>query len=198
MKFISKNSNYGVVLRHGMPAEPLTGRAAVPGLYARFSDGKFETNDEDMIKLLLNHVGFNSDYISGEEDKVDPYADNRSEMEPEHDLVDIKYGSVVGNKNPKPKLVLNREQKKLLEEIAQNRAIEILKEMVGKKNAENSEAPEDTDKVSTDVSETSSPSTSSKPAIDELEKVSSKTEEDDIKPILTKEETTKSDSETKQ
>jgi len=181
MKFISKNSNYGVVLRHGQPAEPMTGRAAVPGLYARFSDGKFETNDEDMIKLLLDHVGFNSDYVSGEDDK-DPFESNRSEMEPEHDLVEIKHGSVVGNQNPKPKLVLNKEQKKLLEEIAQNRAIEILKEMVGKKNAENSEAPEDTDKVSGGVAD----------------EASNEDVDDDIQPILTKEETTESNPESKQ
>jgi len=196
MKFISKNSNYGVVLKHGMQAEPMTGRAAVPGLYARFSGGIFETSDEEMIKLLKAHQGFNNDYISGEEDVKDPF--DRSEMEPEHDLMDIEHGSVAGNKNPKPKLILNKEQKKLLAELAKGMAtemaVDMVKEMVGKKNVENSKAPEDTDKVDSEVKE--DPTKSSEPVTDELTKVTSETEEDDIKPVLTKEETTKK-SETK-
>ncbi|MCK5616261.1 hypothetical protein KAR91_81115 [Candidatus Pacearchaeota archaeon] len=141
MKFISKNSNYRAVLRPGIPAEPVTGRAAVSGLYVKFQDGQFETLDEETIDLLKKHPGFDSDYILVEEGSTDPF--DRESIEPEHDLVEIKHGSVVGNQNPKPKLVLNKEQKKMLEKIAAGMALEMVKEMVSKKGTEeNATAPE--------------------------------------------------------
>ena len=129
MKFISKNSNYRAILKHGLPAEPMTGRAAVSGMYAKFENGIFKTEDEEIIDLLKKHSGFGSDYIQADSnDSKDPYT--RDAVEPEHDLIQIKHGSVVGNQNPKPKLNLNKEQQKILTDMAQKMAMEMLQKMV--------------------------------------------------------------------
>ena len=140
MKFISKNSNYRAILKHGMPAEPITGRAAVSGMYAKFEAGIFKTEDEEIIKLLKSHPGFGSDYIQADADNSkDPY--NRDAVEPQHDVIQIKHGSVVGNLNPKPKLTLNKEQQAILTDMAQKMAMEMLQKMVtDRASSENSTA----------------------------------------------------------
>jgi len=127
MKFVSKNMNLRVVLRHAIPAEPMSGRNAVPGLYVKFESGFVEVKDEETIKLMLNHPGFNSDYIAVEESGKDPFADYRREKEPEHITTEIVYGHV--GKTTGKKTVLTPEQKKALRPMAEAMAKEMFKEM---------------------------------------------------------------------
>jgi len=125
MKFISKSTNLRIVLQHGMPAEPLTGRAAVAGLYIKFENGVVDVSDETTIKLMLSHPAFNSDFIKADDDGVDPYADRRIESEPEHDMTEIKYGAIGKALNPKKGPPLTMEQKSAVTKMAKELAIKM-------------------------------------------------------------------------
>ena len=118
MKFISKASNYCVVLRQGIPGERLTGRQAVPGLYVRFQDGATIVNDENICKMLRENSAFNVDYIESEENVVDPYAASRRPSEPEHNVMEIQYGHVGKNINPRPLVQFTPEQKQVIQDMA--------------------------------------------------------------------------------
>lgn len=122
MRFISKNSNLCIVLKHGMPAEPITGRLAVPALYVKFENGVVNVQDEDTQKLMLAHAGFNNDFISAEKDETDPYAHVRKDMEPEHDITEIKHGGIGKNMNPKSSVTISPEQKKVMMDMAKEMA----------------------------------------------------------------------------
>lgn len=140
MKFISKNNNLRIVLAHGMAAEPLTGRVAVPGKYVKFEGGVAVINDEETIQMMLHHPAFNLDFISADENTIDPY---RRKVEPIHEITELKYGSVASKINPRGPLPLEIENeiKRLANEIAKEMvkvqapqmAMEILKGLVGKK-----------------------------------------------------------------
>lgn len=131
MKFVSKNMNLRVVLSHGIPAEPMSGRNAVPGLYVKFENGLVEVRDEETAKKMLVHQGFNSDFISVEEGEKDPYVDSRSESEPEHINTEIKFGHI--GKTTAKKVTITPQQKKalrpIMEEMAKEMAVEMAKEM---------------------------------------------------------------------
>jgi hypothetical protein len=127
MKFVSKNMNLRVVLSHGIPAEPMSGRNAVPGMYVKFESGLADVKDEEMVKRMLNHPALNSDFIAVEEGGRDPYADYRSEKEPEHVQTEIVYGHVGKSVGTKPKLTI--DQKKALRPMAEEMAREMFKEM---------------------------------------------------------------------
>jgi hypothetical protein len=103
MKFISKNNNLRIVLAHGQAAEPLTGRQATPGKYVKFEGGVAVINDEETCQLMLRHPGFTFDFIKAEEDTIDPY---RRQVEPIHEMTELKYGSVAQKINPRGALPL--------------------------------------------------------------------------------------------
>lgn len=136
MKFVSKNANLCVMLKHGIPAEPITGRQGVPGFSVRFvngvaniSDTATIPNDVDktlVIDALKRHTAFNSDFICAEND---PYIDSRSNKEPEHDMSEILYGHMGKNLNPKPAAKMSAEQKKLIKDLAVALAKEIAPQM---------------------------------------------------------------------
>ena len=129
MKFISKQSNYRVVLQQGQPAEPLTGRAAVPGKYVKFENGVANVIDEKMCEMMMQSVAFNRDFILAEENTRDPWEDVRAESEPEHSIMDLKYGTVAENVNPRARLPLNKDQQKIVKEMAREMAVQMAKEM---------------------------------------------------------------------
>lgn len=151
MKFISKSANLQVVLKHGIPAEPITGRQPVAGLYAKFENGVINTSNQEMIDLLLKHPGFNRDYILVEEGQIDPYLAQRKPNEPEHDMVQLKYGHIEKNLNPRPALKLNSAQQQLVKELAlkiaqdaaPKMAKKMLKDMLEKKVEEKKEGVEE-------------------------------------------------------
>ena len=132
MKFISKSSNLLVILRPGLSAQPLTGTPAKPSVSVRFEDGIAEVKQEDLIKMMQNHPGFESDFISAESTNVaDPYAVTRTEKEPAHEMADIKYGTPEGRVikgGPKPKI--SPAIQKLITESAAELAKQMLPDMV--------------------------------------------------------------------
>lgn len=149
MKFISKSNNLRVVLKHGVPAEPITGRDAVAGVYIKFENGLVNIDDDDIIKMMISHPGFNIDFIAAEEDGKDPYSEQRIESEPQHDLTEIKYGHVGESKKGKRKVLLTKEQKEALSgyvmeeakkiavKIAPDLAKEIIKSQLKESNESN-------------------------------------------------------------
>jgi preprotein translocase subunit SecA len=132
MKFISKNSNLRIVLKHGVPAEPMTGRAAVSGLYIKFENGLVNVNDETTINAMLSHPGFNQDFIKADSVDVDPYANTRREVEPEHDITEINYGHIGKALNPRRAAPFTPEQKNVINEMAKEMAMKIAPELAKK------------------------------------------------------------------
>lgn len=141
MRFVSKFSNYRIVLKQGMPAEPMTGRAAVGGVYVKFEDGMLDTGKlpstlgmtvEEVNKKLLDHPQFNRDFLLMEEMKVDPYALTRRSVEPEHDILTIEHGGV--GKSMNPKQIVDKDKQAVLvataKEMAKTMAKEMLKEIM--------------------------------------------------------------------
>lgn len=126
MKFISKFGNLQIILKPSLPGEPLAGKLPEPGISARFEGGILETHDEEMIARLKRHPGFGSDYVVLEDDQ--PFTPRS--MEPEHDIIDIEYGHMGANKNPRPAVKLTPEMTKALSEIAAGMATEMFKKMM--------------------------------------------------------------------
>ena len=139
MKFVSKSNNLRIVLKHGMPAEPITGRASVSGVYIKFENGMVNVEDEATVDLMMKHPGYDSDFICLE--GVDPYKNQRKDSEPAHDITEIGPGGVIGKTNSgKPNVSLSAAQKdvvrdiakKMAMEMAPSLAMEMLKEMAAK------------------------------------------------------------------
>lgn len=142
MKFVSKNSNLGVVLKPGFQGNAQLGTATVAGVYARFKDGVLETSDEWMIEKLQTHPGFNVDYIEVV-DNVDPYANTRAQSEPFHVLADMKNGHPERTTKaplialtPEMKAAVLEMAKEMAKPIAQAQAIELAKGMLPSMMAE--------------------------------------------------------------
>lgn len=127
MKFISKSSNLMIVLRPGMQAQPLTGTPAVPTLSVRFKDGVAEVEQPDLIKMVLAHPGFDSDFIASENISTDPYATARTSSEPTHEVTELKFGT------PVSRVVKPGDEPKLspeIQKLVQSAAIELAKTML--------------------------------------------------------------------
>lgn len=125
MKFVSKMSNYRVILQHSVPAEPITGRLATPGLWVKFENGVADVRDEKIIEMMKRHPVFGSDFIIMEEEQKDPFEDMRNSVEPDHNITEIKYGHVDGTTNPRPALNVNKETKRMLMDMAKDMATEM-------------------------------------------------------------------------
>ena len=131
MKFISKNANLRIVLRPGIPANQLAGVASQPGVYVKFSNGVVDIKDEDMVKKMHDHPGFNLDFIAVDDSGEDPFAYNRQESEPIHIIQDIKYGHPENRKiSPHAKNKLDPQIKKLVDDLAMQKVNEMLPKMV--------------------------------------------------------------------
>ena len=125
MKFVSKNAGLRIMLKHGIPAEPVTGRNAIPSVSIKFENGIINVNDEETIKLMKAHPAFNSDFILSDDD-VDPYENTRKQNEPDHDIQVLEHGIVKKNLNPaKPTDTMSIEQKKFFEEMVKETAKKI-------------------------------------------------------------------------
>lgn len=126
MRFVSKSSNLCVILKAGLPSEPLTGRPAQPTISVRFQDGIAEVRDEELIKLMEAHPGFNMDFIAVDDGSRDPYAHSRAEVEPVHVLTDMKYGSPERRTIGKQKVQLTPEMYAAVQSVAAEMAKEML------------------------------------------------------------------------
>lgn len=113
MKFISKNSNLRIILEPGLPANALAGTAAKPTVFVRFNSGIAEVKEPDLIKKMVAHDGFNSDFIAVDENGADPFAHQREEIEPAHFISDPtdRKGQVLASKKP---LKVSKEMDKLI------------------------------------------------------------------------------------
>lgn len=119
-EFLSKISNCQINLRPGIPGERLTGRIAIPGLHVRFQDGKATVDSEsqkEIYELMIAHPGFKSDFDIAEDGVEDPYLEQRGSSEPQHDIQQIKHGSVVGTQRDKVPVQFSKEQKSIIKEM---------------------------------------------------------------------------------
>jgi len=131
MKFISKNSNLRIVLKPGIPANQMSGIAGQPGVYVKFQNGMVDISDEEMIKKMNAHPGFNQDFIAVDDNGEDPFASRREENEPVHIIQDIRYGHVEGKRvSPHAKTKLDPQIKKLVDELAMEQVNKLLPKMV--------------------------------------------------------------------
>lgn len=130
MKYVSKSSNLRIVLEPGIPANQMAGVPGKTGLYIKFRDGIFETDDEKIIEKIETHPAFGSDFIKIEKNESDPYQEFREESEPIHIHQDIKYGYAEGKKLSRSNFKIDPKLKKLVDEMAISKAKELLPSMV--------------------------------------------------------------------
>ena len=91
-KFVSKNSNYMVVLKPGVEGNRNLGTHAVPGLYIKFQSGVVDIKEEKIADQLREHPSFGIDFVEVKQEEIDPYEDQRQDVEPAHVISEIKYG----------------------------------------------------------------------------------------------------------
>lgn len=113
-KFVSKNSNYMVVLRSGIEGNRAIGTQAKSGLYVRFEDGMVNVKEESIITQLRDHPNFGSDFLEIKPEESDPFASTRVDLEPQHTTSDIKYGHVMNRKGAPAKVKLTPELKRVI------------------------------------------------------------------------------------
>ena len=128
-----------MVLRPSMPGNNHTGTAPTAGIFVKFENGVADVKDQAVIDMLLIHSNFGKTFMAEEQTKVDPFAAQRRDMEPEHDVTEIQFGHVGKNVNPKGPVSLTREQQAVLTEMAQKMAVEIAAKMIAENNAAQAE-----------------------------------------------------------
>jgi hypothetical protein len=115
-QFVSKQSNYCVILKSGIEGNRILGTQPVSGIYIKFEGGIVTVKDESIAKMLREHPSFGNDFIEVEEIGTDPYSDSRTEIEPEHIMSEIKYGHAEAVKKGMAKPVkLTPAMKKVVE-----------------------------------------------------------------------------------
>lgn len=124
-RFMSKNPRLNIVLRPAIPADPISGRQGVPGLYILFENHEATIENQEILELLLKHSGFNRDFFKVSEENVDELLKKQqlNPSEPPHAITDLGYGRIgetIGNKPVK----LNPEMRKLISELATEAAKE--------------------------------------------------------------------------
>ena len=138
-KFVSKNSNYMIVLRPGIEGNRNLGTHAVSGLYVKFQAGSVDVKEESVVEMLRAHPSFGIDFVEVKQDEVDPYVEERVEIEPPHFTSEIKYGhseKTVGasrpvKMTPAMKKAVEKEAIKMIPNILKTNP-EILKDIIVK------------------------------------------------------------------
>ena len=154
MKFMSKILNYRIILQPAMPAVTIAGGQMLspskPGIYVKFEDGLLNVEDEQIITLLKNHVDYNNEFWPLDSEQAAIMAVSRpagSGREPEHNQINIEYGHVGKNMNPKPAVTLTPQMKKFIAESAAKMAQDMLHglmesgKLVYKEDAVKTESP---------------------------------------------------------
>ena len=115
-KFVSKNSNYMIVLKPGVEGNRALGTHAVSGLYVKFQSGSVDIKEESIVAMLRAHPSFGVDFVEVKDSEVDPYADERVDIEPQHTTANITYGHVEKKNVGRPaKVKLTPQLKKIIE-----------------------------------------------------------------------------------
>lgn len=118
-KFVSKNSNYMIVLKPGIEGNRTLGTHAISGLYVRFQDGTVDVKEETIIESLRKHPSFGIDFVEVKQNEVDPFVDTRNEIEPPHTTTEMNYGHAEKkNVGRPPKIKLTPQLKKVIEDEA--------------------------------------------------------------------------------
>lgn len=125
IKFVSKNSNYMIVLKSGIEGSRVLGTQAVPGLYIKFQAGSVDIKEESVVKMLREHPSFGIDFVEVKQDEIDPYVDTREDIEPAHTSTEIVHG-MAGKSIGAPKKI-TPEIKKLIEKEALKMLPDLLK-----------------------------------------------------------------------
>ena len=141
MKFISRISNYQLTLVAGTQGAPNMGMPPKPGIYVRFIDGKAtisqpirEYSVEKLVELMKQHPSFGRDFVLADEvDDIDPYAKYRRPVEPEHDILELKHGSIDKNVNPRPKVAISPDKKIEFDQMVKEKAMEMAKTVLEQK-----------------------------------------------------------------
>lgn len=115
IKFVSKNSNYMVVLKPGLEGNRALGTHSIPGIYVKFLSGVVDLKDQAHIDMMRAHPCFGTDFIEVKSEELDPFADAREEIEPDHVISEIKYGHSENMRVPNKKVKLTPAMKKLIE-----------------------------------------------------------------------------------
>lgn len=150
VKFVSKNSNYMVVLRSGIQGNRALGTTAIPGLYVKFLSGVVDVKEEEIVKLLRDHPDCGTHFMEIKPEETDPYEDDRTDSEPQHVTSEVKYGyvqkakgSVKPRLTPKQKKFVEGEALKMIPkllkknpDILKNILIEMAKEVQTKESPE--------------------------------------------------------------
>ena len=125
-KFVSKNSNYMVVLKPGVEGNRNLGTHAVSGLYVKFQGGIVDVKEESVVDMMRSHPSCGVDFVEVKDAEVDPYADERVDIEPVHNTTEIIYGHA-GKKVGSQKMKLTPQMKKLVEAEAMKMLPNLLK-----------------------------------------------------------------------
>jgi hypothetical protein len=125
-KFISRSSNLLVVLKPGIPAQPITGTPPVPTVSVRFEDGMANVEDNSLVELMKSHPGFNGDFILATDEAFDPYIGQRQATEPAHIVMEMVHGA------PATKIVTGKlgNVSPDVERLIREQAMEIAKNML--------------------------------------------------------------------
>lgn len=161
-KFVSKNSNYMVVLKPGKEGNRASGTQAVSGLYVKFDSGVVDIKDEAITELMREHPDCGNAFVEVKEDEVDPYAEKREEVEPKHVTSEMKYGHIVSregtpiktNVSPQVKAMIKAEAIKMIPDILKQdpELIKgILRDMAAEAVAKDQKALETASNTSEDV-----------------------------------------------
>ena len=117
-----------IVLKPGLSAQPLTGSPPVPTVSVSFKEGVVDVPEGPLTEMMLKNPAFGSDYVSADSvNNVDPFAYGRTEMEPQHVVTELKYGT------PQARHVEGGGKAKLppeLAKIVQDAAAEMAKAML--------------------------------------------------------------------
>ena len=127
-KFVSKQSNYMIVLKPGVEGSRALGTHAISGLYVKFQGGIVDVKEESIIEMLRNHPSFGIDFLEVKENETDPYKDAREGVEPDHIMSELKYGHVEKTTGNIPKIKITPQIKKLIEDEALKMLPGLLKE----------------------------------------------------------------------
>lgn len=125
MKFVSKFTNFRVVLKPGLPAQPVVGIPATPGLSIKFEDGFAEVANPEHIEMLKASPDYvNKVIMDADPEGTDEFV--RTNISPEHNTMEIGFGRVM--KSMGGKSAGNPEAMKLLKKMA----MELFKEELPK------------------------------------------------------------------
>lgn len=121
-QFVSKNSNYMLVLKSGIEGNRALGTHAIPGIYVKFQGGALEVKEAAIVEMLRSHPSYGVDFLEVKENEIDPFLDTRDDSEPGHIIQEINYGhagkavgSTIKNKlTPQMKKAIEAEALKMI------------------------------------------------------------------------------------